>query len=117
MNTDDVSRDLARAFPEAPGDLSRLHDRLAAASPMPVVLPCHRVVRSDGSMGGYLGGADAKRALLTLEAPRLVDPARPPDALAGQPVGVAGDVPRRRAGQVHADPAEVPGRGLERPAP
>jgi methylated-DNA-[protein]-cysteine S-methyltransferase len=201
MNTDDVSRDLARAFPEAPGDLSRLHDRLAAVSqrdgildvayrivgspvgplllaateqglvrvayaredhdavlqalankvsprilhaparldpaareleeyfagrrrafdlpldwrlsagfrrtvlshlpeigyghtasyatiaqlagnpkavravgsacatnPMPVVVPCHRVVRSDGSMGGYLGGADAKRTLLTLEA-------------------------------------------------
>ncbi len=201
MNTDDVSRDLARAFPEAPGDLSRLHDRLAAVAqrdgildvayrivdspvgplllagteqglvrvayaredhdavlqalagkvsprilhapprldlaareleeyfagrrrafdlpldwrlsagfrrtvlshlpeigygdtasyaaiaqlagnpkavravgsacatnPMPVVVPCHRVVRSDGSMGGYLGGADAKRTLLTLEA-------------------------------------------------
>jgi methylated-DNA-[protein]-cysteine S-methyltransferase len=201
MNTDDVSRDLARAFPEAPGDLSRLHDRLAtvsqrdgildvayrivdspvgplllagteqglvrvayaredhdavlqaladkvsprilhapprldlaareleeyfagrrrafdlpldwrlsagfrrtvlshlpeigyghtasyaaiaqlagnpkavravgsacATNPMPVVVPCHRVVRSDGSMGGYLGGADAKRTLLALEA-------------------------------------------------
>ncbi len=39
-----------------------------ATNPMPVVVPCHRVVRSDGSMGGYLGGADAKRTLLTLEA-------------------------------------------------
>ena len=39
-----------------------------ATNPMPVVVPCHRVVRSDGSLGGYLGGADAKRALLTLEA-------------------------------------------------
>jgi methylated-DNA-[protein]-cysteine S-methyltransferase len=28
----------------------------------------HRVVRSDGSVGGYLGGTDAKRTLLTLEA-------------------------------------------------
>jgi hypothetical protein len=28
MNTDDVSRDLARAFPAAPGDLGRLHDWL-----------------------------------------------------------------------------------------
>jgi methylated-DNA-[protein]-cysteine S-methyltransferase len=35
---------------------------------MPVVVPCHRVVRSDGSIGAYLGGADAKRTLLTLEA-------------------------------------------------
>jgi methylated-DNA-[protein]-cysteine S-methyltransferase len=39
-----------------------------ATNPMPVVVPCHRVVRSDGSMGGYLGGADAKQTLLTLEA-------------------------------------------------
>lgn len=39
-----------------------------ATNPLPVVVPCHRVVRSDGSMGGYRGGADAKRALLSLEA-------------------------------------------------
>jgi methylated-DNA-[protein]-cysteine S-methyltransferase len=39
-----------------------------ATNPLPVVVPCHRVVRSDGSMGGYLGGLPAKRALLDLEA-------------------------------------------------
>lgn len=39
-----------------------------ATNPMPVVVPCHRVVRSDGSFGGYAGGPDAKRALLTMEA-------------------------------------------------
>lgn len=39
-----------------------------ATNPLPVVVPCHRVVRRDGSLGGYVGGADAKRALLTLEA-------------------------------------------------
>jgi len=39
-----------------------------ALNPVPVVVPCHRVVRSDGSMGGYAGGPDAKRTLLTLEA-------------------------------------------------
>ena len=39
-----------------------------ATNPLPVVIPCHRVVRSDGSMGGYLGGVEAKRLLLTLEA-------------------------------------------------
>ncbi len=39
-----------------------------ATNPLPVVVPCHRVVRSDGSMGGYLGGVEAKRTLLTLEA-------------------------------------------------
>lgn len=39
-----------------------------ATNPLPVVVPCHRVVRSDGQMGGYLGGPDAKRTLLSLEA-------------------------------------------------
>jgi methylated-DNA-[protein]-cysteine S-methyltransferase len=38
-----------------------------ATNPLPVVVPCHRVVRSDGAMGGYLGGVEAKRTLLTLE--------------------------------------------------
>ena len=37
-------------------------------NPLPVVLPCHRVVRSDGAIGNYLGGTAAKRALLELES-------------------------------------------------
>jgi methylated-DNA-[protein]-cysteine S-methyltransferase len=36
-------------------------------NPVPVVIPCHRVVRSDGSVGQYVGGAAAKSALLELE--------------------------------------------------
>ncbi|MFC4590842.1 methylated-DNA--[protein]-cysteine S-methyltransferase [Sphaerisporangium corydalis] len=39
-----------------------------ATNPLPLVVPCHRVVRSDGSAGGYAGGADAKHTLLALEA-------------------------------------------------
>jgi methylated-DNA-[protein]-cysteine S-methyltransferase len=39
-----------------------------ATNPLPIVLPCHRVVRSDGSVGLYAGGPEAKRTLLTLEA-------------------------------------------------
>ena len=39
-----------------------------ARNPLPVVVPCHRVVKSDGTMGRYAGGEDAKRTLLTLEA-------------------------------------------------
>ncbi|NNC10371.1 methylated-DNA--[protein]-cysteine S-methyltransferase [Planctomonas sp. JC2975] len=39
-----------------------------ATNPLPVVVPCHRVLRGDGSLGGYAGGLDAKRALLQLEA-------------------------------------------------
>ncbi len=38
-----------------------------ATNPLPLVVPCHRVVRADGSMGGYRGGPEAKRILLTLE--------------------------------------------------
>jgi len=39
-----------------------------ATNPLPVVVPCHRVVRSDGSSGGYRGGPAAKQTLLALEA-------------------------------------------------
>ncbi|OBK77877.1 methylated-DNA--[protein]-cysteine S-methyltransferase [Mycobacterium sp. 1274761.0] len=39
-----------------------------AHNPLPVVIPCHRVVRSDGSTGQYVGGPVAKAALLDLES-------------------------------------------------
>ncbi|MDT5197814.1 MAG: methylated-DNA-[protein]-cysteine S-methyltransferase [Mycobacterium sp.] len=39
-----------------------------ARNPLPLVIPCHRVVRTDGSIGQYVGGVDAKQTLLTLEA-------------------------------------------------
>ena len=38
-----------------------------ATNPLPVVVPCHRVLRSDGGLGGYLGGLEAKSDLLELE--------------------------------------------------
>jgi len=38
-----------------------------ATNPLPLVLPCHRVVRRDGSAGGYVGGQDVKERLLDLE--------------------------------------------------
>ena len=38
-----------------------------STNPLPIVVPCHRVVRSDGSLGGYIGGFAAKQALLDLE--------------------------------------------------
>ena len=39
-----------------------------ATNPLPVVVPCHRVVRSDGSVGQYVGGTETKKTLLTLES-------------------------------------------------
>jgi methylated-DNA-[protein]-cysteine S-methyltransferase len=38
-----------------------------ATNPLPLVVPCHRVIRSDGAIGSYLGGAEIKQMLLGLE--------------------------------------------------
>jgi methylated-DNA-[protein]-cysteine S-methyltransferase len=37
------------------------------SNPIPIVVPCHRVVHADGGLGGYTGGLDRKRFLLSLE--------------------------------------------------
>ncbi len=42
-------------------------------NPVPIVVPCHRVIRSDGSLGGYTGGTSIKRHLLTLEGAMLMN--------------------------------------------
>ena len=46
------------------------YGRIAALgrNPVPIVIPCHRVVRSDGSLGGYTAGTGYKEQLLELEA-------------------------------------------------
>jgi len=46
---------------------SRAVARACAANPVALVVPCHRVVRSDGALGGYRWGAGRKRALLRRE--------------------------------------------------
>ncbi len=42
-----------------------------SANPLPIVLPCHRVLQSGGGLGGYTGGLQRKRLLLGLEAGQL----------------------------------------------
>jgi methylated-DNA-[protein]-cysteine S-methyltransferase len=42
-----------------------------ATNPVAIVLPCHRVLRSDGGLGGYGGGLEMKEALLRLEGVQL----------------------------------------------
>ena len=37
-------------------------------NPLPIIVPCHRVVASDGKLGGFSGGVEMKRYLLSLEA-------------------------------------------------
>jgi len=48
-----------------------------ATNPLPVVVPCHRVLRTDGSLGGYIGGLEAKTALLELEGAKDHDAVHP----------------------------------------
>jgi methylated-DNA-[protein]-cysteine S-methyltransferase len=47
---------------------ARAVGRANARNPIAIVVPCHRVIGSDGSLTGYAGGLDLKRALLALEA-------------------------------------------------
>lgn len=47
--------------------ISRAVGAATGANPIPVIVPCHRVVAADGSLTGYSGGLDRKRALLNLE--------------------------------------------------
>lgn len=44
-----------------------------ATNPLPVVVPCHRVLRSDGTLGGYAGGLPIKQSLLAMEQANLGD--------------------------------------------
>jgi len=46
---------------------ARAVGRVMATNPIPIVIPCHRVVGSDGGLHGYGGGLDMKQALLVLE--------------------------------------------------
>ena len=38
-----------------------------AKNPIPIIFPCHRVIETDGSLGGYSGGVDIKRRLIEIE--------------------------------------------------
>jgi methylated-DNA-[protein]-cysteine S-methyltransferase len=38
-----------------------------ASNPFPIIIPCHRAIRSDGTLGGYQGGVEMKRTLLKME--------------------------------------------------
>ena len=47
-----------------------------ATNPFPIIIPCHRAIRSDGTLGGYQGGLAMKHALLAMEGIRLSTPTR-----------------------------------------
>lgn len=57
----DIARHLGRpSVPRAVGNA-------LARNPFPVIIPCHRAIRSDGALGGFQGGAAMKRRLLEME--------------------------------------------------
>ncbi len=58
-------RVVARKAGNAAG--SRAAGNALGSNPIPIVVPCHRVLRSDGTLGGYTGGLDKKELLLRLE--------------------------------------------------
>jgi methylated-DNA-[protein]-cysteine S-methyltransferase len=61
--------DIARAIGQ-PG-ASRAVGQANGRNPLPIVVPCHRVIASDGSIGGYSGGLAIKHRLLALEGVEL----------------------------------------------
>ncbi len=50
---------------------ARAAGQAMAHNPVPLIVPCHRVVASDGGLGGFGGGLELKRALLELEGVQL----------------------------------------------
>ncbi|MAT94484.1 MAG: cysteine methyltransferase [Halioglobus sp.] len=72
----DALRDIPYGQLRSYGDIARRIGRASAAravgaangrNPLPIVVPCHRVVGSDGRLTGFAGGLDTKAALLRLE--------------------------------------------------
>jgi O-6-methylguanine DNA methyltransferase len=51
-------------------DAARAVGTACGANPVPIFVPCHRVVRGDGALGGYTGGIEIKRQLLRIENSR-----------------------------------------------
>lgn len=52
---------------------ARAVGNIMATNPIPIVIPCHRVIGSDGSLHGYGGGLDVKARLLKMEGAQLAD--------------------------------------------
>jgi methylated-DNA-[protein]-cysteine S-methyltransferase len=70
----EIADDLGEAaFPTGlePHERARAVGAEVGRTPVPIVIPCHRVIGADGSLTGYGGGLERKRALLDLESSQL----------------------------------------------
>lgn len=61
---------IAQRLGYEPG-ISRAVGAANGANPIPIIVPCHRVIGGNGKLTGYAGGVDRKRTLLALENPGL----------------------------------------------
>ena len=65
--------DIARAVGDP--NATRAVGTANGKNPIAVLVPCHRVIRTDGTLGGYAGGLDRKKKLLAAEGAALPQPA------------------------------------------
>ncbi len=79
-------------------------------NPIPIIVPCHRVIGANGTLTGYAGGLETKRALLDLEQAFCPDPRRPRPAVtvANTLGGSSHAAPRR--GELEADSIDASSR-------
>ena len=64
--------DIARAVGDP--NATRAVGTANGSNPVAVLVPCHRVIRSDGTLGGYAGGLDRKKKLLAAEKAAIPQP-------------------------------------------
>ena len=60
-----------RAAAGSPNGSRAAGQRARGHNPIPIVVPCHRVLRTGGGLGGYTGGVDRKERLLHIEGVQL----------------------------------------------
>ncbi|MCU1244941.1 MAG: cysteine methyltransferase [Acidobacteria bacterium] len=75
------------------------------ANPLPIVVPCHRVIGTDGSLTGFGGGLDVKRRLLAMEGqrPAALFASDPPSSATSRRGGPAPESAGRHAGWPGSD--------------
>ncbi len=83
--------DLAKAIGDP--NASRAVGTAVGSNPVSYLIPCHRVIRASGELGGYAWGPDRKRTMLALET---MPPARTPDSPLAARRASAGGAPRAR---------------------
>ena len=77
------------------------------ANHVAVLIPCHRVVRSDGSLGGYAGGLERKRKLLAAEGHRVGCAGAPVGRIAACPDPAFAALRAERTGEGELDEAQA----------